>query len=144
MSLCSLILNLETPNAAQSESLTVIEYSSHYQRLIRLCICTGWSEPLMVTHTSLLEISCPGFYGKCFKISLFSFCSQINCWFPGLEFTKCLSEYQTGKTLVSLQLQKQSCPGLHCLCRIGIFWQATSVRNFRSFTILYLLYAFNN
>ena len=28
--------------------------------LIRLRVCAGWSEPLLVAHTSLLEISCPG------------------------------------------------------------------------------------
>ena len=47
----------------------------------------------------------------------FSFCSQIKCWCVGLEFTKCLSEYQTGKTLIRLLLQKQSDLGLHCLSK---------------------------
>ena len=28
--------------------------------LIRLRICAGWSEPLLVAHTTLLEISCRG------------------------------------------------------------------------------------
>ena len=28
--------------------------------LIRLRICAGWSEPLLVAHTTLLEISCQG------------------------------------------------------------------------------------
>ena len=28
--------------------------------LIRLWVCAGWSEPLLVTHTTLLEISCHG------------------------------------------------------------------------------------
>ena len=28
--------------------------------LIRLCICAGWSELLLVAHTTLLEISCHG------------------------------------------------------------------------------------
>ena len=67
--------------------------------------------------------------------TLFSFCSQIKCWFSGLEFTKWLSEYQTGKTLIRLLLQKQSDLGLHCFnfC-LGVF-QATSVRNFRTCTV---------
>ena len=30
--------------------------------LIRLRICAGWSEPLLVAHTTLLEISCHGSY----------------------------------------------------------------------------------
>ena len=28
--------------------------------LIRLHICAGWSEPLLIAHTTLLEILCPG------------------------------------------------------------------------------------
>ena len=28
--------------------------------LIRLRVCAGWSEPLLVAHTTLLEISCHG------------------------------------------------------------------------------------
>ena len=28
--------------------------------LIRLRVCAGWSEPLLVAHTTLLEISCRG------------------------------------------------------------------------------------
>ena len=31
--------------------------------LIRLIIYAGWSEPLLVTHTALLEVSCHGSYG---------------------------------------------------------------------------------
>ena len=30
--------------------------------LIRLRVCAGWSEPLLVAHTTLLEISCLGSY----------------------------------------------------------------------------------
>ena len=30
--------------------------------LIRLRVCAGWSEPLLVAHTTLLEISCRGSY----------------------------------------------------------------------------------
>ena len=29
---------------------------------IRLRVCAGWSEPLLVAHTTLLEISCHGSY----------------------------------------------------------------------------------
>ena len=47
--------------------------------------------------------------------TLFSFSSQINCCFSGLEFTKCLSERQTGKSLIRLLLQKPTDLGLHCL-----------------------------
>ena len=31
--------------------------------LIRLRVCAGWSEPLLVAHTTLLEISCRGSFG---------------------------------------------------------------------------------
>ena len=50
-SLWSLLLSLETPN------LILIEYA---KALIRLCVCAGWSEPLLVAHTTLLEIPCSG------------------------------------------------------------------------------------
>ena len=30
--------------------------------LVSLCICTGWSEPLLVAHNTLLEMSCCGSY----------------------------------------------------------------------------------
>ena len=30
--------------------------------LMRLCVCAGWSEPLLVAHTTLLEISCRDSY----------------------------------------------------------------------------------
>ena len=66
--------------------------------------------------------------------TLFSFCSQIKCWFSGLEFTNFLSEQQTWNTLVRLLLQKQSDLGLPCLSRP--FWLATSVQKFRKFTVL--------
>ena len=57
--------------------------------------------------------------------TLFSFCSQIKCCLSGLEFIKCLAEWQTGKTLIRLLLQKQSDLGLHSLSRP--FWLATSI-----------------
>ena len=65
--------------------------------------------------------------------TIFSFCSEIKCWLPGLESTKWLSKWQTGKTLIRLLLQKQSDLGLYYLSRL--FWQGTSVQNFRTFTI---------
>ena len=40
--------------------------------LIRLRVCAGWSEPLLVAHTSLLEISCHGsFHPVCGNQFLF-------------------------------------------------------------------------
>ena len=32
--------------------------------LIRLRVCAGWSEPLLVAHTKLSEISCRGSYAR--------------------------------------------------------------------------------
>ena len=73
------------------------------------------------------------YYGKCSKIQTpFSFCFQIKLWFSGLEITKCLSELQTGKTLIRLLFQNKSDLGLPCLFRA--FSQATGVRSFRTFT----------
>ena len=59
--------------------------------------------------------------------------SLIKCWKSGVGLIKCLSEWQTGKTLIRLLLQKQSDLGMSCLSKL--FWQATSVRNFRTFTV---------
>ena len=65
-------------------------------------------------------------YSKCSKISntFQNVVRKLNM-FSGLEFTKCFAEYQTGKTLIRLLLQKQSDLGLCCLSRI--FRHATSV-----------------
>ena len=52
---------LRTPNDFRS-----LAYNSHTtfkllaKVLIRLRVCEGWSEPLLVAHTTLLEISCLG------------------------------------------------------------------------------------
>ena len=46
-----------------------------------------------------------------------SFCFQIKCWLSRQECIKCLSEKQTGKTLIRVFRQKQSDLGLHCLSR---------------------------
>ena len=51
---------------AASKRCSVISLFSHRiakwlaMALIRLHICAGWSEPLLVAHTTLLEISCHG------------------------------------------------------------------------------------
>ena len=65
--------------------------------------------------------------------TLISFCSQIKCWFSGLEFRNFLSELQIGKTLTRLLLQKQSDLGLPYLPRP--FWLVASVQNFKTFTV---------
>ena len=43
-------------------SLTAINiiFKGLARALISLRVCVGWSEPLLVAHTTLLEISCPG------------------------------------------------------------------------------------
>ena len=41
--------------------------------LIRLRVCAGWSETLLVAHTILLEISCRGSY----SVGIFTFMSRI-------------------------------------------------------------------
>ena len=71
-------------------------------------------------------------------LTLFSFGFLINGSLSGLELTKCLSEQQTGKTLIRLLPQKQSDLGLHCLSRP--FWQPMSVCHFRSSTIYLHIY----
>ena len=50
--MCGLLLSLETPNANLS-----IVIKRLAKDLIRLRICAGWSKPLVLAHTTLLEIS---------------------------------------------------------------------------------------
>ena len=55
----SLFLSLETSNANRS-----IVFKRLANALIRLRICAGWSKPLVLAHTTLLEISyCGPFIG---------------------------------------------------------------------------------
>ena len=37
-----------------------IIFKRQAKALIRLRVCAGWSEPLLVAHTTMLEISCRG------------------------------------------------------------------------------------
>ena len=39
--------------------------------LIRLCVCAGWSEPLLVALTTFLEISCRGSFLCCSNVIIF-------------------------------------------------------------------------
>ena len=53
-------------------------------------------------------------YSKCTELqTLFSFCFQIICSLSGLKFTKCLSKYQTGKTLIRLTWVCAACQDLY-------------------------------
>ena len=65
---------------------------------------------MVMIEVPVMQLQCY-WYGKCSKIS--------NTWLSVLEYTKCLSEKQTGKTLF-------------WVCHICL---ATSVRNFRTFTV---------
>ena len=53
-------LSLEAPNNVQSVANTHRIFKRLAKALIRLRVCAGWSEPLLVAHTTLLEISCRG------------------------------------------------------------------------------------
>ena len=58
--LCGLLLRLETPNANLS-----IVFKRLAKALIRLRICAGWSKPLVLAHTTLLEIAAHLLVQKC-------------------------------------------------------------------------------
>ena len=69
--------------------------------------------------------------------TLFSFCFCKNDGYQplsGLKLTKCLLEKQTGKTLIRLLPRKQSDLGLPCL--FMLLQKATTVLNFRTFTVV--------
>ena len=63
ISLCSLLLSLETPNDVLSVAFHRI-FKRLAKALIRLRVCAGWSKALLVVHTTLLEISCRGSYAN--------------------------------------------------------------------------------
>ena len=63
-----------------------------------------------------------------YMVNVLKFRKFSLCWFSRLEISKYLSVWQTGMTLIRLPL------GLLCLSRL--FWQATSVKNFRAFTVI--------
>ena len=69
-------------------------------------------------------------YSKCSKISN-TFLKEMLVFGDGIH--KMLVSKQTGKTLIRLLLKTQSDLGLRCLSRL--FWQASSVQNFRKFTV---------
>ena len=48
--------------------------------LIRLRVCAGWSEPLLVAHITLLEISCHGSFGRCDLLSSTTFGRKTMTW----------------------------------------------------------------
>ena len=52
------LLSLETPNAVRPDTHRI--FNRPAKALIRLRVCAGWSEALLVAHTTLLEISCRG------------------------------------------------------------------------------------
>ena len=61
----ALRIKLRNSKCCSVSSLRFREYASNQQRLIRLRICAGWSEPRLVAHTTLLEISCRGSFVHC-------------------------------------------------------------------------------
>ena len=62
--------------------------------LIRLRICAGWSEPLRVTHFTLLEISCRGSYD--YQMTKMAAMPML-----GDNSSKTVSRNQRGKSLGS-------------------------------------------
>ena len=83
---------LQPPKDVQSlYSVYTIQSNTHriFKRqakaLIRLRVCAGWSEALLVTQKTLLEISCTGLYWKCSQthehwIEAYIFCSLFILW----------------------------------------------------------------
>ena len=54
------IFNPRNSKWCSVSSLTLVKYSSDYQRLWSDCAYAGWSEALLVAHTTLLEVPCLG------------------------------------------------------------------------------------
>ena len=63
-----------------ASSLTIRILQRLAKALIRLRVCAGWSEALLVANTTLLEISCTGsFYVN--KDMFLLFCNSVLIWF---------------------------------------------------------------
>ena len=84
--------------------------------LISLHVCAGWSEPLLVAHTTLLEISC----------------HSSNFSYQGWNSQNACQNSIQGR-LIRLLPKKQSDLGLRHLS--GSFWGASSVQISRTFTV---------
>ena len=54
--------------------------------LIRLRVCAGWSAPLLVAHTTLLEISCRGSYDS----TVYLFAYENFCNWSGRKLINCV------------------------------------------------------
>ena len=77
--------------------------------LIRLRVCAGWSEPLLVAHTTLLEISCTGSYGKCISLPpgkfFMLFCRMLIFFFKINLFSKKISRIPSECKTVWIQIR---------------------------------------
>ena len=100
--------------------------------LIRLCVCAGWSEHLLVAHTTLLEISCRGSI-MCFLgwIVLNTLITWVSLYVPVHEISYCISEQpwlgQVSTAMLSCQIL-HSLP-IHKKC--GSAWRWTLRQEFR-------------
>ena len=65
------MLSLDTPNDVQSVANTHRIFKRLAKALIRLRVCAGCSDALLVAHTTLLEISCRGSVIKIYVISTY-------------------------------------------------------------------------
>ena len=65
---CGILTRVDSDEPVQSPFKTMFDQNLNNHRvfkrianaLISLCVCAGSSEPLLVAHTTLLEISCHG------------------------------------------------------------------------------------
>ena len=67
--------------------------AANSKALIRLCVCAGWFEALLVAHTTLLEISCRGSY----KLTIY-----MRFWVPILSNDEQIKQLRTYNSSPSL------------------------------------------
>ena len=60
-----LLLSFETPNAVRSVAYVSKNIQATSKGSDQSGICAGWSEPLLVAYTTLLEILCCGSFCLC-------------------------------------------------------------------------------
>ena len=91
--------------------------------LIRLRVRAGWSEALLVAHTTLLEISCTGLYYSCLMRLVTSYLRHIGSYYglcKALIRLRVRAGWSEALLVAHTTLLEISCTGLYysCLMRL--------------------------
>ena len=110
MSLCNPLSSIETPNYVQSVANNTHRIFKWLAKaLIRLRIWAGWSELLLVAHTTLLEISC---HGSNHDYQMYAFFVKLQTMqtdsVPFHECTDCHKSHHNGDNTKAALLKRRT------------------------------------